>query len=116
MGVSPFFRLLYFYGINLNLNFCNVSWFFTGLCDEYTLIEVNVHVVSCECMNDAACILIQDVPKCICKPGFKGEHCEIMEDPCMVPRCNFGTCIPTDGVNFKCLCQPRYTGLFLTLY
>lgn len=44
--------------------------------------------------------------------GFKGDYCEIMEDPCMVPRCNFGTCVPTDGVNFKCLCQPGYSGMF----
>jgi hypothetical protein len=45
-------------------------WLFTGPCDEFTLIEVNIQVVSCECMNDAACILIHDIPKCICKPGW----------------------------------------------
>ena len=46
-------------------------WLFTGPCDEFTLIEVNIQVVSCECMNDATCILIHDIPKCICKPGKK---------------------------------------------
>ena len=81
-----------------------------SICGEYTLIEVNVHVISCECTNDATCILIQDIPKCICKPGFKGDKCEIMDDPCMVPRCNYGQCIPNDGINFKCLCDPGYTG------
>ena len=81
-----------------------------GLCDEFTLIEVNVHVVSCQCLNGATCVLVQDMPKCICKPGFKGDSCQIMEDPCMVPRCNFGKCIPTDGINFKCQCHPGYTG------
>ena len=46
-------------------------WLFTGPCEEFTLIEVNIQVVSCECMNDATCILIHDIPKCICKPGKK---------------------------------------------
>ena len=48
-----------------------------GVCGEYTLIEVTVHVVTCGCKNDAACILVHDLPKCQCKKGFKGDNCEI---------------------------------------
>ena len=43
-----------------------------GPCGEYTLIEVTVHVVTCRCMNDATCVLVQDIPRCHCKKGFKG--------------------------------------------
>ena len=81
-----------------------------GVCGEYTLIEVTVHVVTCGCKNDAACILVHDLPKCQCKKGFKGDNCEFMEDPCMVPRCNFGQCVANGGINFKCICDPGYTG------
>ena len=80
-----------------------------GVCNDLTLIEVTVHVVTCECNNEAPCVLIQDEPMCICKPGYKGDRCDIMDDPCMVPRCNFGKCIP-DGINFQCICDPGYTG------
>ena len=81
-----------------------------GVCGEYTLIEVTVHVVTCGCMNEATCVLVHDIPKCHCKKGFKGDKCEFMEDPCMVPRCNFGKCIAEGGINFKCICDPGYTG------
>ena len=84
-----------------------------GVCDDLTLIEVTVHVVTCQCTNEAPCVLIQDVPTCLCKPGFRGDKCDIMEDPCMVPRCNFGKCIP-DGINFQCICDPGYTGSLCT--
>jgi hypothetical protein len=86
-----------------------------GVCeDDFTLIEITVHVVSCQCLNSGTCLLIQDVPSCRCKSGFKGRNCEIMEDPCMVPRCNFGQCIP-DGINFSCKCHPGYTGSLCTV-
>ncbi len=81
-----------------------------GSCNENTLVEINVHVVSCDCLNDAKCVLAHDIPKCLCKPGYRGDRCEVMEDPCMVPRCNFGQCVPIDGIQFQCLCDPGYTG------
>ena len=49
--------------------------------------------------------------QCICRSGFSGERCEIVNynDCARNPCQNNGTCI--DLINdFTCLCQPGYTG------
>lgn len=44
---------------------------------------------------------------------FPGVNCEINEDDCASNLCEFGEC--QDGINeYKCVCSPGYTGMFLT--
>ena len=44
-----------------------------SVCNDFTLIEITVHVVSCDCLNGATCLLVHDQPACLCKSGYKGK-------------------------------------------
>lgn len=78
------------------------------------------------CINGATCMLEQDLSVsesmiansteqiqyvCQCPTGFKGKHCEIMENMCASEPCQNGaTCLPTPAGNFTCLCPVSHTG------
>lgn len=44
-----------------------------------------------------------------------GVNCEINQDDCASNPCQHGSC--EDGINeYKCVCEPGYTGLFKHIY
>ncbi|KAG8326441.1 hypothetical protein J6590_041124 [Homalodisca vitripennis] len=76
-----------------------------------SLCEVEVNECSSSpCLNNGRC---GDEPggfRCICMPGFDGEHCEINVDECQSEPChNSGTCVDlVEG--YSCNCSPGFTG------
>ncbi|CAI2296084.1 unnamed protein product [Caenorhabditis sp. 36 PRJEB53466] len=65
----------------------------------------------CTDMQHGACVDIMGEPKCVCKPDYTGESCEVF-DPCARHPCKHGDCIPTPSSadssfgtqRFQCLC------------
>ena len=48
--------------------------------------------------------------KCVCKPGYIGDTCEISEKGCNAKPCKNGaTCVDTD-FSYECRCQPGFNG------
>ncbi|XP_076325413.1 terribly reduced optic lobes isoform X10 [Tachypleus tridentatus] len=66
------------------------------------------------CQNNGLCnedYSRLDSYRCDCQSGFRGDNCEIEEDPCYVlqPCKNGGTCIGTDN-SYKCICPLGFAG------
>uniref|UniRef100_A0A4X2M3Z2 Basement membrane-specific heparan sulfate proteoglycan core protein n=1 Tax=Vombatus ursinus TaxID=29139 RepID=A0A4X2M3Z2_VOMUR len=60
------------------------------------------------CQNGATCMPAGEYEfQCLCRDGFKGDHCEHAENPCLLPEpcLHGGTC---QGA--RCLCPPGFTG------
>ncbi|XP_072465307.1 basement membrane-specific heparan sulfate proteoglycan core protein isoform X4 [Notamacropus eugenii] len=60
------------------------------------------------CQNGATCMPAGEYEfQCLCLDGFKGDHCEHAENPCLLPEpcLHGGTC---QGA--RCLCPPGFTG------
>lgn len=57
--------------------------------------------------------LVQDLLngyRCVCAPGFGGEHCDYATDGCSSTPClNGGRCLDEAGV-VRCLCPPGFSG------
>lgn len=69
-------------------------------------------VDSCEsnpCKHGGTCIDTQGSFFCSCRPGFKGQNCEIPYCPSNYCR-NGGSCYLMVTGSFGCLCPPDYSG------
>ena len=67
------------------------------------------------CYNGGYCIDDENPPEftCKCSPGFVGDLCNELNDPCLNSSCeNGGVCIATsDRSNYTCRCPPFYMGV-----
>lgn len=63
------------------------------------------------CLNGGECVEVDEGLLCLCKPGFKGEVCEIEVDECESSPClNGALCI--DYLNsYECACSPGFSGM-----
>ena len=71
---------------------------------------VDLKCLEIDCQNGASCVVddkLQEA-KCICRPGFEGELCEVNVDECASSPClNNGKCV--DGVNeYFCVCENKF--------
>lgn len=80
---------------------------------SFTVIIATVPVPVCNpnpCDNGGICVVNDEVPMCICLPGFTGQTCNDVIPACSADTCdNGGTCIITNG-EAVCICPPGFTG------
>ncbi|XP_056010712.1 sushi, von Willebrand factor type A, EGF and pentraxin domain-containing protein 1-like isoform X1 [Ostrea edulis] len=76
-----------------------------SLCDDTN--ECDEHPC-----GDNTCFNELDGFSCVCKPGYRGQHCEENINECLTNIClNNSTCV--DKVNeYMCVCPPNYKGKF----
>lgn len=72
-------------------------------------------------MRHGKCISRADRYECHCTPRYSGNNCELDNgSPCkrIPPLCmNGATCVEDKQGDFKCICQPEFTGkYFLELH
>ncbi|BAM39667.1 uncharacterized protein TOT_010001121 [Theileria orientalis strain Shintoku] len=106
---------------NYNLCVCNPG--FTGWDCSTPLDYCNKHCrpfqrgISCKhtLCNQGQCINLDSHPyyKCDCGAFYKGDNCEIEDNPCSYERnnpCGHGDCEFIPGVNqINCKCHPGWT-------
>lgn len=65
----------------------------TDACQAYSLLNITVGLVSCQCKNNGSCVSHPNKPRgsgyyvCDCIPGFTGAMCETEIDECQSFPC-----------------------------
>ena len=71
----------------------------TDACQAYSLLNITVGLVSCQCKNNGSCVPHPNKPRgsgyyaCDCTPGFTGAMCETDIDECQSFPCFRGTVV-----------------------
>ena len=61
------------------------------------------------CRNLGECVIEDEQPKCECKPGFTGDHCECFNaSDCQ----NRTICMNQEADGYRCECYLGFTGIF----
>ncbi|XP_069043908.1 protein jagged-1b isoform X3 [Lepisosteus oculatus] len=85
---------------------CDTNW--GGLlCDK----DLNYCGTHQPCQNGGTCANTEpNEYQCICRDGFRGKNCEIVEHACLSNPCaNGGTCVE-EAEGFYCVCPEGWTG------
>jgi len=62
------------------------------------------------CQNGGVCVVAEAQNLCYCSPGFRGDHCDLLEATCAADRClNGGVCVE-DGGDIRCDCATGWEG------
>lgn len=92
---------------------CKKKWggMFCNIDLNYCSNNPNVCENGGECQNFGN-IQTNQQYRCICKPGFKGAHCEKTEANCLIRKCfNGGKCEINSMTNqSQCICQGTFYG------
>ena len=65
----------------------------TDACQAYSLLNITVSLLSCQCKNNGSCVPHPNKPRgsgyyaCDCIPGFTGDMCETDIDECQSFPC-----------------------------
>uniref|UniRef100_A0A1I8FU46 Notch n=1 Tax=Macrostomum lignano TaxID=282301 RepID=A0A1I8FU46_9PLAT len=89
---------------------CDCSTADGGFSGPLSLDDIDECQAAGRCDSDGTqrCLNTVGSFKCVCKPGFVGEHCDRRADRCASVVClNGGWCDPADG---SCRCQPEFDG------
>ncbi|XP_029551271.1 sushi, nidogen and EGF-like domain-containing protein 1 isoform X2 [Salmo trutta] len=66
---------------------------------------------SSPCLNGGVCRGYRRNHLCICKEGFVGDRCQLLENPCVLQPCgNRGLCHSNRRENYSCTCRVGHTG------
>ncbi|XP_015782941.1 delta-like protein C isoform X1 [Tetranychus urticae] len=78
------------------------------LCDQ----DLNFCGTHQPCLNGGLCDNIApNQYKCHCKPGYDGNNCQIVVNPCVTSPClHGGTCSEVNNSSFICNCPAGWTG------
>ncbi|XP_074598394.1 uncharacterized protein LOC141853072 [Brevipalpus obovatus] len=78
------------------------------LCDQ----DLNYCGTHQPCLNGGLCgNIAPNQYKCHCKPGYEGNNCQIVVNPCATTPClHGGTCFEMNNSSFACDCSPGWIG------
>ena len=65
------------------------------------------------CLNDALCLIEEDVFRCYCVPDYHGTRCQFRYDECRLPpgpKCLHGGVCVDEVDGFECQCGDGFTG------
>nr|XP_023857271.1 sushi, nidogen and EGF-like domain-containing protein 1 [Salvelinus alpinus] len=81
------------------------AWSQPPVCQEQDRCE------SSPCLNGGVCRGSRNNYLCVCKEGFLGDHCQSLENPCVLQPCgNRGLCHSDRKGNYSCACKVGHTG------
>lgn len=62
------------------------------------------------CSNDGRCLPVDDSFVCLCKPGFRGDRCELEFLNCEPDPCRNGALCVEEASGPRCVCLPGWEG------
>ncbi|CAI4229546.1 unnamed protein product [Auanema sp. JU1783] len=85
----------------------------TATFAEGSTLETSCVSIKCsdmKCENKADCTIRDHRGLCECKPGYKGERCEQLDDICVTQPCHNGGYCEVVAGSYRCVCPRNYSG------